>query len=624
MTVETLSFQTEVQQLLNLMIHSLYSNKEIFLRELISNSSDALDRLRFEEVTNHNLLGSKLENAVRVTPLTEAGRLLIEDNGIGMTRDELIQNLGTIASSGTKKFMESLKEGDRKDANLIGQFGVGFYSAFMVAERVIVETLSARGGQAYRWESVGDGTFTITDIERTERGTRIELILKPEEKEYADSWRAEGIIKKYSDYITYPVCLMEKDGKERRLNKTTPVWARSKRDNKPEDYHELYKQIAHDWKEPLFHEHISAEGLTSFQSVVFIPQEPPFDLYSRDEHGLHLYVKRVSIMEKCKDLIPEYLRFTKGVVETDELPLNVSREILQQNSKLATIRKQVTKKILSLLQNTSQNDAEKYSKFYEKFGAVLKEGFHFDHDNHETLAELVRFRSSKTGNDGWVSLKEYTERIAKNQKEIFYITGPTYEIAARSPHLEALTARNVEVLFLTDPIDEWFVIDYPKHKDFALRSINKGDIDLNDLGDTPADAPKREETPAGTLAGLLESLRSRLGETIKEVKVSQRLTESACCLVAEEHGMSAHMERLMKATSKDFSSSKKILEVNPSHPLIRNLAELKERGNASETQMNEWIDTLYDTALVAEGSPLKDPASFARRITQIMQQASAH
>jgi molecular chaperone HtpG len=539
-----------------------------------------------------------------------------------MTRDELIQNLGTIASSGTKKFLESLKEGDRKDANLIGQFGVGFYSAFMVAERVIVETASARDGQGYRWESVGDGTFTITDIERSERGTRVELILKSDDKEYADAWRVESIIKKYSDYITYPVYLMEKEGTERRLNKTTPVWARPKRDNKPEDYNELYKQIAHDWKDPLLSEHFSAEGLTTFQSVVFVPTEAPTDLYNRDEHGLHLYVKRVSIMEKCKDLIPEYLRFVKGVVETDELPLNVSREILQQNSKITTIRKQVTKKVLGLLQNTAKNDSEKYSQFYGTFGAVLKEGFHFDHDNHETLAELARFRSTKTEPTGWISLKEYTERLAAGQKDIFYISAPSQDIAAHSPHLEALTARGVEVLFLTDPIDEWFVVDYPKHKDFTFRSITKGDIELKDLGEAPADMPKREETPAGTLAGLLESLRGRLGENVKEVKVSQRLTESACCLVAEEHGLSSHMERMLKATNKDFASSKKILEVNPSHPLIRNLAEQREKGSASEAQLNEWIDTLYDTALVAEGSPIKDPANFARRITQIMQQAS--
>jgi molecular chaperone HtpG len=621
MATETLSFQTEVQQLLHLMIHSLYSNKEIFVRELVSNASDALDRLRFEEVTNHNLLASAKENAVRISVNTEAKKLIIEDNGIGMNRDELIQNLGTIASSGTRKFLENLKEGERKDANLIGQFGVGFYSAFMVAKDVVVETLSARGGQAYRWESKGDGSFTLSEMERTERGTRIEINLKDDDADFAEEWRIRGIVSKYSDYITYPVLLIDKENKETRLNKTTPVWARSKKDNKPEDYHELYKQVARDYREPLFHEHIVAEGLTSFQSVVFIPQDAPFDLYTREGHGLHLYVKRVSIMEKCKDLIPEYLRFVSGVVETDELPLNVSREILQQNQKISTIKKQVTKKILNLLQNTANNDTEKYQKFYETFGAVLKEGFHFDHDNHDALAELVRFRSTRTGTTGWVSLKEYVERMAPEQKDIYFISAPSVDVAARSPHLEAFVAKDIEVLFLADPIDEWFVLDFPKYKDHELRSAAKGDVDLKNIGKETAETP-REETPAPLLATLLDSLRTRLSEEVKDVKVSKRLTDSACCLVSDEHGLSSHMERLMKATNKEFKGSKRILEVNASHPLIRNLAEMRQSGTATDALINDWIDTLYDTALLAEGSPLKDAAAFAKRVTHIMQSAS--
>ncbi len=622
MTTETLSFQTEVQQLLQLMIHSLYSNKEIFVRELVSNASDALDRLRFEEVTNHNLKTSAKENAVRISTNPDAKQLVIEDNGIGMNRDELIQNLGTIASSGTRKFLENLKDSDRKDTNLIGQFGVGFYAAFMVAKNVVVETCSARGGQAYRWESKGDGTFTLTEIERTERGTRIEVNLKDEDAEFSEEWRIRGIVSKYSDYITYPILFLDKENKETRLNKTTPVWARPKKENKPEDYNELYKQIGRDFREPHMYEHIVAEGLTSFQSVVFIPQEAPFDLYSRDTHGLHLYVKRVSIMEKCKDLIPEYLRFVSGVVETDELPLNVSREILQQNQKITTIKKQVTKKILNLLQNTATNDAEKFQKFYETFGAVLKEGFHFDHDSHETLAELVRFRSTRTGTTGWVSLKEYMERMAPEQKDIYYISAPTVEIASRSPHLEAFLAKEIEVLFLADPIDEWFVMDYPKHKDHAFRSAAKGDMDLQNIGKQTSEPPK-EETPAATLATLLDTLRTRLSEDVKDVKVSKRLTDSACCLVSDEHGLSSHMERLMKASNKEFKGAKRVLEVNPSHPLIRHMAQMKESGAASEATLNEWIDTLYDTALLAEGSPIKDAAAFAKRVTQIMQSASS-
>jgi molecular chaperone HtpG len=620
MTVETLQFQTEVQQLLNMMIHSLYSNKEIFLRELVSNASDALDRLRFEEVTNRNLLPSDREMAVRISVLPDSKRLVIEDNGIGMTRDELIANLGTIASSGTKKFLASLNDGDKANMNLIGQFGVGFYSAFMVAERVIVETKSARGDEAMRWESTGDGSFTLTGISRAERGTRIELVLKEEESEFAQDWRVRGIVHKYSDYITYPVMILDKENKEERLNKTTPVWARNKRENKPEDYHELYKQIGRDFKDPAYYEHISVEGLTPFQAVVFIPEEAPFDLYTRDQHGLHLYVKRVSIMERCKELLPEYLRFMTGVVETDELPLNVSREILQQNRKIDTIRKAVVKKTLSMLQNSSQNEPDKFQKFYETFGAVLKEGFHFDHENHETLAELVRFRSSRTGATGWVTLKEYLERKAEGQNDLYYITAPSFEVASKSPHLEGFAARGIEVIFLTDPVDEWFVLDFPKYKETSLRSIAKGDIDLRGVGKEPEEN-KREEIPAGDLAGLLDFVRSRLSEDIKDVKVSHRLTDSPCCLIAEEHGMSAQMERLMKLSNKEFTGSKKILEINPTHPLIRNLVTLKQRGDTGD-QMNDWVAMLYDTALLAEGSPLKNPGDFAKRITQVMQLAS--
>lgn len=622
MTVETLSFQAEVQQLLNLMIHSLYSNKEIFLRELVSNASDALDRLRFEEVTNHNLIPSSQENAVRISILKESKRIIIEDNGIGMTREELVTNLGTIANSGTKKFLESLKDSEKQDANLIGQFGVGFYSAFMVADKVIVETRSARGNSdAMRWESTGDGTYTLTSCQKQERGTRIELVLKESESEFAEEWRIKGIIGKYSDYITYPVYFVDKDDKSTRINKSTPVWVRPKKDNKPEDYNELYKQISRDYRDPLVYEHFSAEGLTTFQAVIFIPEEAPFDLYTRDNHGLHLYVKRVSIMDKCKELLPEYLRFVAGVVETDELPLNVSREILQQNSKVSTIRKQIVKKSLNLIANLANEDKEKFKKFYEIFGPVLKEGFHFDHDNHDTLAEVVRFRSSKTGSDGWISLKEYCERKASGQNDIYYISAPTFEIAQKSPHLEGLRARDIEVLFLTDPIDEWFVMDYPKYKEHNLKSISKGDIDLRGIGTEPTVEAPKEEAPAAELAGLLESVRSRLTSEIKDVKISTRLTDSPCCLIAEEHGLSSQMERLMKLSNKDFAGSKKILEINPKHPLIVNLVKLKTKETGGK--LDEWIDILYDTALLAEGSPLKNPGDFAKRITQIMEQASA-
>lgn len=624
MNKEVHSFQAETQQLLNLMVHSLYSNKEIFLRELISNASDALDKLRFEEVVNRDLVSSDREKSIRVTAFPESRRLVIEDNGIGMTHQELVANLGTIANSGTRKFLETLSDADKKDANLIGQFGVGFYAAFMVAESIRVETLSARGGQPYVWESTGDGTYTISDSTLTERGTRIELSLKEEDKEFLEDWRLRGIIKKYSNYVTYPVFLVDKENKDDRVNATTPVWAKNKRDNKPEEYNELYKQLSHDFRDPLLYEHMSVEGLTSFNAVVFVPAEPPFDLYmqgGRDNHGLHLYVKRVSITDKCKELIPEYLRFVSGVVETDELPLNVSREILQQNAKLPTIKKQIVKKVLSSLQSLAKNDAEKYLSFYKNFGAVLKEGFHFDRDSHEALAELVRFRSSKSVAESWVSLKEYEERKAEGQKEIYYITGPSLEAVSRSPHLEALEARGIEVLFLVDPIDEWFTMDYAKHGDMALKSIAKGDLDLRGVGKEPEETSQEAEVPAAELAPLLDAFRAHLSDEVKDVKVSKRLKESPVCLVSEEHGMSSHLERLMKATNKDFTGSKRILEVNPAHPLIKNLASLKSQG-VDEGKLSEWVEILYETALLSEGSAPKNPGAFAKKLTRIMERAA--
>jgi molecular chaperone HtpG len=622
MTQEIHSFQAETQQLLNLMIHSLYSNKEIFLRELISNASDAIDKVRFEEITKTNLLPAKHESGIRLSALPDSRRLIIEDTGIGMTRDELISNLGTIANSGTKKFLEKLNESDKKDAQLIGQFGVGFYAAFMVAEKIIVETRAASGDTAWIWESEGNGTYSLNKGNKEDRGTRIELVIKEEEKEFLEEWRLKGIIRKYSDYVTYPILWTDKDNKEERLNKSTPVWARPKKDNSSEDYKELYKQLSNDWQEPLLWEHINAEGLTSFQAVAFIPSAVPFDLYQRDTHGLHLYVKRVSITDKCKELIPEYLRFVSGVVETDELPLNVSREILQQNTKLPTIRKQVVKKLLAALQNLSKTESEKYLGFYAQFGAVLKEGFHFDHDNHEALAELVRFKSSKTGRDGWVSLKEYWERKADGQKEIYFLTGPSYDAVSASPHLETLTTRGIEVIFLTDPIDEWFVMDYPKFGEASLKSISKGQLDLAGVGTEPEKKNNEEEASPEQIAPLLEVFRRKCADSLKDVKISTRLVDSPCCLVADEHGLSAQMERLMKATNKEFAGSKRILEVNPSHPIILSLAK-RAQSNSSDTAIEEWVDVLYDTALLAEGSPVRNPGLFAKKLTKMLEMQKA-
>ena len=625
MSKEVHSFQAEVQQLMNLMVHSLYSNKEIFLREIISNASDALDKLRFEEIVNHTLLKSDKENSMTISTNKEANILILDDNGIGMTKEELMNNLGTIANSGTKKFLEKLNEQDKKDSNLIGQFGVGFYASFMVAEKIIVESRPANGSQAHRWISSGDGSYSIEEIEKETRGTRIELHLKADEKEFCENYRIRSIVQKYSDYVTYPIFLLENENneiKESRLNKSTPVWARNKKDNKPEDYKELYKQLSMDWREPLLWEHMSVEGLVPFNSVVFIPSEAPFDLYTRDNHGLHLYVKRVSITEKCKELLPEYLRFVAGVVETDELPLNVSREILQHNNKLPQIKKQVVKKILTALNNLAKNDSEKYLNFYKTFGSVLKEGFHFDNEQHELLSELVRFKSTKTGKEGFVSFKELIERKADGQNEIYYLTGPSFDAVEKSPHLEELTSRGIEVLLLVDPIDEWFLMSYPKHGDYALKSINKGDLDLKGVGKEPeAAADKEVEASPEELVGLLDLFRTQLSEDIKEVKISKRLRESACCLVSDENAMSSHMERIMKASGQAMPASKRILEVNPSHSLIKSLAQQQNKGS-DKTLLNDWIEVLYDTALLAEGNQVKNPGIFAKKLTKIMEIAS--
>lgn len=658
MTVETHSFQAEVQQLMNLMIHSLYSNKEIFLRELISNGSDALDKIRFEEVVHHNLLKSDQQPSIVLTGNVENKTLIIEDNGIGMTKEELVKNLGTIANSGTKKFLEQLSDKDKKDANMIGQFGVGFYSAFMVADKIVIETRSAHeSSHGYRWISSGQGSYTLEECDKPTRGTRIELHLKDEDKEFSEDWRIRAIVEKYSNYVTYPIFLNEtktvdveepkkedstetsetqkEENKEiaeaqketkvvqTRLNQSTPVWARPKRENKPEDYTELYRQLSRDWREPLLWEHINSEGLIPFQAVVYVPTEAPFDLYTRDNHGLHLYVKRVSIAEKCKELLPEYLRFVSGVVETDDLPLNVSREILQQNNKLPQIKKQIVKKLLTSLKKLSETEAEKFFQFYKVFGAVLKEGFHFDHEQHKALSELVRFKSTKTGKDGWVSLDEYLARKVSGQKDIYYVTGANYESVEKSPHLETLLSKDIEVLFLIDPIDEWFLMSYPKHGDATFKSINKGDLDLSGVGSEPTEAQtaKQPEATPEELSGLIDLFRNRLSENVKEVRISKRLKESACCLVADANDMSSHFERMMRATGQAIPVQKKILEINPSHPLIKNLAH-KKNTEIANTDLDEWVDVLYDTALLAEGSPIQNPGVFAKKLTKMMEIAS--
>jgi molecular chaperone HtpG len=610
-STQTHSFQAEVSELLDLMIHSLYSNKEIFLRELVSNSSDAIDKLRFEKITKPNLVTE--EGKIQISVDTENKTITVEDFGIGMSQEELVQNLGTIAHSGTKKYLSHLKEEDKKNSSLIGQFGVGFYAAFMVANKVSVESKSALGGESTVWESEGKGSYTLSPGSRTTNGTKITMYLREGESEFAEEWRIKGIIRKYSDYVTYPVEFVDKENKAERINRSTPVWAKNKKENTPEDYNELYKQIGYDFREPLAYEHLSVEGTTSFQSVVFVPSEPPFDFFQRDAaYGLHLYVKRVSIMEKCKELLPEYLRFVSGVVETDDLPLNVSREILQQNTKLSVIKKQIVKKVLAKLLDIQKNEKEKYISFFEKFGPVLKEGFHYDKESHETLSQLALFKTSKQ--DSWSTLDEYVSRFAEGQKEIYYITGASFEALKQNPLLESLTSKGIEVLLLADAIDEWFTMEYTEHKGNKLKNIAKGDIDISEVG-KKTDAPEAKEPEAEDLAWLMQNFRDLLAQDIKDVKTSKRLTESPCCLVSEESGMSAHMERMMKASQKDFVGQKRILEINPSHPLVTTMLTFKDKNQDS---LKEWVEVLYDTALIAEGSQIKNPGTFAKRLSKML------
>ncbi len=620
MSSEQIAFQAEVQQLLQLMIHSLYSNEEIFLRELISNSSDALDKARYEEVAGAQLLPASFEAAVRITAYPESKRLVIEDSGIGMTREEMVRNLGTIAHSGTRAFLERMKQDEKKNSALIGQFGVGFYSAFMVASHVNVESLSGQPGQgAWVWESSGDGSFTVRPGEKTTRGTRIELTLKEGQEEYAAEFRIRDIVRSYSNYVTFPVLLENSKGEFERINESTPLWAKAKREVTPEQYADFYRQLTGDHKEPLLHEHIHAEGIIPYSALVYIPKEPLSNLYQRAEHGFQLFIKRISVQDKCKDLCPEYLRFVQGVVETDELPLNVSRELLQSSTKLGVIRKGITRKILASLAGLAERDEPAYLNFYETFGPVLKEGLHFDPDNQETLGGLLRWRSSKEGPGGWVSLATYMERAVSGQKEIYVLSAPTYEAAAESPHLEALSAKGIEVLFLLDAVDEWVLMSYKKHGEWGFREIAKGDLDLRGVGtDTPEDT--REPVAPGALAHLLDGLRTVLEDLVKDVKVSKRLSSSPCCLVAEEFGLSSQMERILKASKQDYTLSRKILEVNPSHPLIRNLAQLAEGGN--KDQLKEWAHFLYEAALLSEGGSLANPGDFARRLTGLLETAT--
>jgi len=644
MTKETRRFETEIQKLLDLMINSLYSHKEIFLRELISNASDALDTLRFKAQTDQSLLEGDSDFKIRIEVDPEARSISVSDNGIGMTRDEVIEHIGTIAKSGTGKLLEAMakKDSEELSAELIGQFGVGFYSSFMVAERVVLTTRAAGSSEATRWESVGDGSYTVEDGDRESRGTTVTLFLRPLEdgdQDFTQEWVIRSTIKKYSDFVTYPICMdiereevpTDKDGKpiegaepvkkvtEEVLNSMKPVWNKRKSEVTEEEYREFYRHLSHDWTDPLETIHINAEGKTEYNALMYIPAQAGMDLFIPEKKsGMQLYVKRIFIMDNCEELMPPYLRFIKGVVDSADLSLNVSREILQHDRLVAMIRKNLVKKVLGTLKEMLEKDREKYLKFWQAFGPVVKEGIHYDYENQEALKDLLLFASTRDSE--LTTLKEYCSRMPEDQQEIYYLTGSSREMLANSPHLEALKTKGCEVLLMTDPVDEWMLQGLAAYDEKPLKSVAKGEVSLlND--EEKKEAEEKLKADEEQYASLLTFLKNTLREKIKDVKLSSRLTDSAVCLVADEHDMSASMERLLRAAGQEVPETKRILEVNPRHELVKVMFDLYKE-NPSDPRLTEYSELLLDQALLTEGSPIADPAKFSKLVAKLMVKAA--
>ncbi len=622
---ETLSFKAEVSQVLNLVIRSLYSNKEIFLRELISNASDAAEKLRFEGLTDEALYENDPDLRIRVTVDQEQGTVTISDNGIGMSRQEVTETIGSIASSGTRKFFESMSGDQTRDSELIGQFGVGFYSAFIVADKVTLLTRRAGLGEEHgvRWVSSGEGDYTIENIDKPGRGTDVILHLREDEKEFLESYRLRNIISKFSDHITIPV-EMEKAfyGQEEekpeapefeRVNKGTALWMRNRSEISDEEYHEFYKHVSHDFEEPLAFVHNRVEGSNEYTSLLFVPKRAPFDLWDRDQkHGVKLFVRRVFIMDEAEKLMPRYLRFVKGVVDADDLPLNVSREILQHNRKIDTIRQANVKRVLGALEKLAEEDKEKYQTFWDQFGKVLKEGPAEDYANKERIAGLLRFASTHNEKDEQtVSLADYVGRMQGGQEKIFYITADSPAAARYSPHLEVLKKKGVEVLLLSDRVDEWLVTSLLEFDGKSLVSVAKGALDLGDLENK--EEKESSEQAAETHKDLLKRMQEALGESVKEVRVSHRLTDSPACLVVEEHDMSANLARVLKSIGQDAPQTPPIMEVNLTHPLLQRLEQ-----ESDEERFGDLAKVLFDQAQLAEGGQLDDPAAFVRRLNSLM------
>ena len=623
---ETLNFQTEVKQLLQLMIHSLYSNREIFLRELISNASDACDKLRFEAVTNGTLFENDSELKIRISVDNAAGTITIADNGIGMSREEVIANIGTIAKSGTKEFFSQLTGDQKKDAHLIGQFGVGFYSAFIVADRVTLVTRRAGtpASEAVRWESTGDGEFTLEAVEKATRGTEVTLHLKDDAKEFLDDWQLKSIIRKYSDHIQMPIMMKKTEwdkeksanvvtSEDETVNRASALWTRAKSEITDEQYDDFYKHVSHDWEKPLGWTHSRVEGKQEYTSLLYIPAKAPFDMMDRErKHGIKLYVRRVFIMDDAEQLLPRYLRFVKGVVDSNDLPLNVSREILQQSRDVDAIKSGCVKKILGLLEDLAENHQEKFATFWKAFGRVFKEGIGEDAPNRERIAKLCRFASTHNADDAQdVSFADYVARMKHGQEKIYYATADSFAAAKNSPHLEVFKKKGIEVLLLTEPVDEWWLGNFEEFEGKKLVSVAKGDLDLGALADEAE--KKAQEQTAEELKPLIEKIKTSLGDRVKEVRVTYRLTDSPACLVVDENELSGNLERMLKAAGQQVNASKPILEINPTHPMLEKL-----KAGVAEAEFNDWSHLLFEQSLLAEGGQLEDPAGFVKRLNALI------
>ncbi len=620
---ETCGFQSEVKQLLQLMIHSLYSNKEIFLRELISNASDAADKLRFKALSNPALYEGDGDLRVRVSFDADKGTITISDNGIGMTREQVIDHLGTIAKSGTKEFLTALGQDQAKNSQLIGQFGVGFYSAFIVADKVTVKTRAAgeEADKAVLWESAGEGEYSVADIEKKSRGTDVILQLREDEKEFLNEWRLREIIGKYSDHIGLPVEMLTKEyddeGKEcgekwEKINKSDALWTRSKNDVSDEEYKAFYKHLSHDFVDPVTWAHNKVEGNQAYTSLLYVPAKAPWDLFNREhKHGLKLYVQRVFIMDDAEQFMPNYLRFMRGLIDSNDLPLNVSREILQDNKITAALRKALTKRSLQMLEKLAKDDTEKYLQFWKEFGLVLKEGPAEDFANKETVAKLLRFASTHNdSSEQTVSLEDYISRMKEGQKAIYYITADSYVAAKNSPHLELFNKKGIEVLLLSDRIDEWMLSYLTEFDGKQLQSITKADLDLGDLADKESETQKQQDEAFGSF---IERVKNLLGERVKMVRLTHNLTDTPAVVSTDNDQMTTQMAKLFAAAGQPVPEVKYTFELNPEHHLVKKVAEI-----ADETEFADWVELLLEQAMLAERGSLENPAAFIKRINKLL------